>query len=171
MGSTIDEIKCPQCKQPHAYYELYYKSGEEIIFCDKCGFHFHSTLVIDRKLSKQIKEKALKEFQQMKFKECLTTLDRHTTTKEFTRKQAQFWLNHGTRRIKLTKDGKCMLKKYERKGYGAYLIMKKAGGGQSGSMPADPTKRELLIKDLKKMKKERKDLNITASDEKGEKIV
>lgn len=42
MGSVIDYIECPNCKQPDCHNELYYKSGEEYTFCDKCGYiHEH----------------------------------------------------------------------------------------------------------------------------------
>jgi hypothetical protein len=39
MGSTIDNITCPKCKYKEATTELYYKTGEEIIFCSRCGYH------------------------------------------------------------------------------------------------------------------------------------
>ena len=37
MGSISDTIQCPQCNN-EASIELYYKTGEEIIVCDKSGY-------------------------------------------------------------------------------------------------------------------------------------
>ena len=37
MGSISDTIQCPQCSS-EASIELYYKTSEEIIVCDKCGY-------------------------------------------------------------------------------------------------------------------------------------
>lgn len=39
MGSTIDNTTCPKCKYKEATRELYYKTGEEIIFCMRCGYN------------------------------------------------------------------------------------------------------------------------------------
>ena len=37
MGSVIDYIECPHCGQ-EAYIDFYYKTGEEYINCNKCGY-------------------------------------------------------------------------------------------------------------------------------------
>ena len=37
MGSVIDYIECPDCGS-EAYMDYYYKSGEEYINCNVCGF-------------------------------------------------------------------------------------------------------------------------------------
>lgn len=37
MGSVIDYLDCPKCGN-EAYNEFYYKSGEEFIFCNSCGY-------------------------------------------------------------------------------------------------------------------------------------
>jgi ribosomal protein L37E len=37
MGSIIDYIDCPKCGN-ESYNEFYYKSGEEFIFCNHCGY-------------------------------------------------------------------------------------------------------------------------------------
>jgi Zn ribbon nucleic-acid-binding protein len=37
MGSVIDYIECPYCGQ-EAHTEYWYKSGEEIINCQHCGY-------------------------------------------------------------------------------------------------------------------------------------
>jgi hypothetical protein len=39
MGSVIDYIECPNCKQ-EAFSDFYYKTGEEYINCDSCGYHY-----------------------------------------------------------------------------------------------------------------------------------
>ena len=43
MGSVIDYIECPRCKQENCIDDFYYKSGEEYINCPDCGYHrvFH----------------------------------------------------------------------------------------------------------------------------------
>ena len=38
MGSVIDNIECPNCKQ-EAFVDFYYKTGEEYIGCNNCGYH------------------------------------------------------------------------------------------------------------------------------------
>ncbi len=39
MGSVIDYIECPNCKQ-EAFNDYYYKTGEEYINCGNCGYHY-----------------------------------------------------------------------------------------------------------------------------------
>lgn len=39
MGSVIDYIECPNCKQ-EAFSDFYYKTGEEYINCNNCGYHY-----------------------------------------------------------------------------------------------------------------------------------
>ena len=43
MGSVINHIECPRCKQENCTEDFYYKSGEEYINCHDCGYHrvFH----------------------------------------------------------------------------------------------------------------------------------
>jgi Zn ribbon nucleic-acid-binding protein len=38
MGSVIDYIECPNCKDEETHIEYWYKTGEEYAFCDKCGY-------------------------------------------------------------------------------------------------------------------------------------
>ena len=38
MGSVIDNIECPNCKH-EAFSDFYYKTGEEYINCNNCGYH------------------------------------------------------------------------------------------------------------------------------------
>ena len=41
MGSVIDFIECPNCKQ-EAYSDFYYKTGEQYVSCSSCGYnHSH----------------------------------------------------------------------------------------------------------------------------------
>ena len=42
MGSVIDYIECPNCKA-EAYSDFYYKTGEEYINCNNCGYHYSAT--------------------------------------------------------------------------------------------------------------------------------
>ena len=44
MGSVIDYIECPNCKC-EAYDDFYYKTGEEYINCNNCGYHYSSTII------------------------------------------------------------------------------------------------------------------------------
>ena len=46
MGSVIDYIECPNCKQ-EAYSDFYYKTGEEYINCQNCGYHYSATYKTD----------------------------------------------------------------------------------------------------------------------------
>ena len=46
MGSVIDYIECPNC-QHEAYSDFYYKTGEEYVNCQNCGYHYSAT-IIDR---------------------------------------------------------------------------------------------------------------------------
>ena len=38
MGSVLEEIECPNCKL-EATLDFYYKTGEEYIICNHCGYH------------------------------------------------------------------------------------------------------------------------------------
>jgi len=51
MGSVIDYIECPNCKQ-EASMDFYYKTGEEYVNCSNCGYHKSVTIINrDKKLS------------------------------------------------------------------------------------------------------------------------
>lgn len=39
MGSVINYIECPRCKQDNCMEDYYYKSGEIYIHCSDCGYH------------------------------------------------------------------------------------------------------------------------------------
>jgi Zn ribbon nucleic-acid-binding protein len=41
MGSVIDDIECPNCKE-EAFTDFYYKTGEEYVNCQHCGYHYSS---------------------------------------------------------------------------------------------------------------------------------
>lgn len=43
MASVIDYIECPNCKT-EAYSDFYYKTGEEYINCNNCGYHYSATI-------------------------------------------------------------------------------------------------------------------------------
>jgi len=49
MGSVIDYIECPNCKQ-EAYDDFYYKTGEEYINCNNCGYYKSTTIINREKL-------------------------------------------------------------------------------------------------------------------------
>jgi len=44
MGSVIDYIECPNCTQ-EAYDYFYYKTGEEYVNCNSCGYHYSATII------------------------------------------------------------------------------------------------------------------------------
>lgn len=46
MGSVLDYIECPNCKQ-EAYSDFYYKTGEEYVNCQNCGYHYSATFKKD----------------------------------------------------------------------------------------------------------------------------
>ena len=43
MGSVISDIECPHCGQ-EAYNDFYYKTGEEYVICNHCGYHYSHTI-------------------------------------------------------------------------------------------------------------------------------
>ena len=44
MGSVLDYIECPNCKH-EASDDFYYKTGEEYINCNNCGYHRSATII------------------------------------------------------------------------------------------------------------------------------
>ena len=51
MGSVISDIECPNCNQ-EAYDDFYYKTGEEYVNCNNCGYHASTTIINrDKKLN------------------------------------------------------------------------------------------------------------------------
>ena len=46
MGSVIDYIECPNCEH-EAYSDFYYKTGEEYVNCQNCGYHYSATYKTD----------------------------------------------------------------------------------------------------------------------------
>ena len=38
MGSVQSYDECPNCKFEYAIYDYYYKSNEEYVFCERCGY-------------------------------------------------------------------------------------------------------------------------------------
>ncbi len=39
MGSVIDFIECPRCKEGNCFDDYNYKTGEEFVSCPDCGYH------------------------------------------------------------------------------------------------------------------------------------
>jgi Zn ribbon nucleic-acid-binding protein len=46
MGSVIDVANCPHCGE-EAWVDFYYKTGEEYVTCNSCGY-YKSVTMIDR---------------------------------------------------------------------------------------------------------------------------
>lgn len=59
MGSVSDYVDCPQCDHPNCHREYYYRSDEEYIFCDQCGYSYKRIAIIDRKRQKKDSENRL----------------------------------------------------------------------------------------------------------------
>ena len=56
MGSVINYIECPNCKED-AFSDFYYKTGEEYINCNSCGYNYSMTIINrDKKLSELTEE-------------------------------------------------------------------------------------------------------------------
>jgi Zn ribbon nucleic-acid-binding protein len=43
MASVLDYIECPNCEQ-EAFSDFYYKTGEEYVNCNNCGYHYSATI-------------------------------------------------------------------------------------------------------------------------------
>ncbi len=50
MGSVIDYIECPHCKNYGCFSDFYYKTGEEYIYCETCGYSKSITIINRDKL-------------------------------------------------------------------------------------------------------------------------
>ena len=59
MASVLDFIECPNCGQ-EASDDFYYKTGEEYIFCQNCGYHRSATIIT--------RDKALNELSDVDWK-------------------------------------------------------------------------------------------------------
>jgi Zn ribbon nucleic-acid-binding protein len=55
MASVIDYIECPNCKS-EAWCDFYYKTGEEYISCNNCGYHRSATIKNREKRLDQLTE-------------------------------------------------------------------------------------------------------------------
>lgn len=56
MGSVIDYIACPNCGC-EAQDDFYYKTGEEYINCNNCGYHKSATIINrEKKLTELVDE-------------------------------------------------------------------------------------------------------------------
>ena len=55
MGSVIDYIDCPNCSH-EAFSDFYYKTGEEYINCQNCGYHYSVTIKDREKLLNELTE-------------------------------------------------------------------------------------------------------------------
>ena len=60
MGSVIDYIECPNCKE-EAFSDYYYKTGEEYINCSSCGYQYSYIIKRDDE-GKMIKIDESKDF-------------------------------------------------------------------------------------------------------------
>lgn len=60
MGSVIDYIDCPRCKQDNCVSDFYYKTGEEYVSCGDCGYYYSFVIKRDSE-GKMIKIDETKE--------------------------------------------------------------------------------------------------------------
>lgn len=59
MGSVIEAIQCPRCND-EASMDFYYKTGEEYIFCDNCGYSRSIEIINRDKKLNELKEEDFK---------------------------------------------------------------------------------------------------------------
>lgn len=59
MGSVIESIQCPRCNE-EACMDFYYKTGEEYIFCDNCGYSRSVEIINREKRLDELKEEDIK---------------------------------------------------------------------------------------------------------------
>ena len=59
MGSVIEVIQCPRCSE-EASMDFYYKTGEEYIFCDNCGYSRSVEIINRDKPLNELKEEDYK---------------------------------------------------------------------------------------------------------------
>lgn len=62
MGSVIDYIECPNCKH-EAFSDFYYKTGEEYVNCNNCGYHYHATIIDREKDLSELEESDWETFE------------------------------------------------------------------------------------------------------------
>ena len=56
MGSVFDCFDCPNCEQ-EAFSDFYYKTGEQYVNCNNCGYHYSATIKNrDKKLTELIED-------------------------------------------------------------------------------------------------------------------
>jgi len=55
MGSVQSYVTCPKCKNPEAFEDYYYKTDEVYVFCDKCGYYYSRTALLDKARGEKIR--------------------------------------------------------------------------------------------------------------------
>jgi len=55
MGSVIDYVECPNCEQ-ETWMDFYYKTGEQYVNCNNCGYHYSATIKDRTKLLNELTE-------------------------------------------------------------------------------------------------------------------
>jgi len=70
MGSVLSEEVCPKCKYEFAFSDLYYKSGEEYFFCERCGYNYKVIRIIDKPKTIKIYEQVKKLLSEGKVEEA-----------------------------------------------------------------------------------------------------
>lgn len=62
MGSVIDEIECPHCKQ-QAMQDYYYKTDERYVTCLNCGYYHAVSLKNRDKSMSEVTDEDYEEFE------------------------------------------------------------------------------------------------------------
>ena len=87
MGSVIDYIECPNCKC-EAYDDFYYKTGEQYINCNNCGYHYSATIINRDKnlneLTDELKTVFILSFDMKHFEVIGKLLQNNRIQREFT---------------------------------------------------------------------------------------
>lgn len=153
MGSVLSQITCRNCGYKDAQVDYYYKSDEEYIFCEKCGYSYSRTAKTDKAKGKRIHKQ---------LKECLKDKD-YDKGMKIAKNEYMLNDNSDTEKIRAIKDKIQDIENYNFELYfkkdrdgiiqyeeketiplGAYRIMFRGGGGVGNYVNKE------FIKDIEK---------------------
>lgn len=173
MGSVQSYIRCPECQSPEAIRDAYYKSYEEYVYCDACGYNYSRTLEIDNAKGLNIKkkvdklilkgnlDKALKiaNRDDVKIYKSVNNVPTYISILDCSDEEKKQHLNSidYDNYIKIDKNGKYVFKEIEKKGCGSFKYGKKDSVMSCGSFEKEDDYK-IFIEDMKKAKKEHPDL-------------
>lgn len=68
MGSVIDNCECPNCGYGEAIIEIYYKTDEEYVWCERCGYSSSIEIANKDKLENEENWRDKVEYKESKIK-------------------------------------------------------------------------------------------------------